>query len=160
MLFRSMSAGQIGRPPSSSLHFLLDFFDMPLHRKKWCVFWNARRICCPKTTFFSDKTSCTVSGKKIKRKNVVLGRVLAYFSYTNQGQSDLYLTKFQKQGVKPAPPHVISRMAGREKKIGAFLPISDMPVQKRPSKIFETKNIFIFGAGPNFGRSQKRGFAL
>ena len=50
-------------------------------------------------------------------------------------------------------------MAGREKKIGAFLPISDMRVQ-RPSIFFETKNIFIFGAGPNFGRGQKRGFTL
>ena len=35
-----------------------------------------------------------------------------------------------------------------------------MPVQKRPSNFFDTKNIFIFGAGPNFGRGQKRGFTL
>ena len=72
------------------------------------------------------------------------------------------MAKFQKQGggLNPPPPFVISRMAGREKFLGAFLPISDMPVQKRPSKFFETKNIFIFGADPNFGRSQKRGFTL
>ena len=48
-----------------------------------------------------------------------------------------------------------------EKKIRwAFLPISDMPVQKRPSNFFETKNIFIFGACPNFGRGQKQRFTL
>ena len=35
--------------------------------------------------------------------------------------------------------------------MGAFLPISDMLVQKLPSKFFETKNNFLFGAGPNFG---------
>ena len=35
-----------------------------------------------------------------------------------------------------------------------------MHVQKRPSNFFETKNIFIFGVGPNFGRGQKRGFTL
>ena len=33
-----------------------------------------------------------------------------------------------------------------------------MRVQKRPLKFFETKNIFIFEAGPNFGRCQKRRF--
>ena len=35
-----------------------------------------------------------------------------------------------------------------------------MHVQKRPLIFFESKNIFIFGAGPNFGRGQKRGFTL
>ena len=72
----------------------------------------------------------------------------------------IYMTKFQKQGGLNPPPYVISRMAGREKKNGAFLPISDMPVQKRPSNFFETKTIFIFEAGPNFGRGQKWGFTL
>ena len=70
------------------------------------------------------------------------------------------MVKFQTHGGLNPPPYVISRLGGREKKIGAFVPISDMPVQKRPSIFFETKNIFIFGAGPNFGRSQKRGFTL
>ena len=58
--------------------------------------------------------------------------------------------KISKTGGLNPPPYVISRVAGREKKIGAFLPISDMPVQKRPSNFFETKNIFIFGASSKF----------
>ena len=65
-------------------------------------------------------------------------------------------------GIKPAP-HAISKVAGRgekKKKMGAFVPISDMRIQKRPSNFFETKNIFIWWARPNFGRGQKRGFTL
>ena len=65
-----------------------------------------------------------------------------------------YMAKFQKQGVKPPPPLWSQGWPADKKKLGRFY------VQKRPSKFFETKNIFIFGAGPNFGRSQKRGFTL
>ena len=70
------------------------------------VFLNARRICFAKTTAFSNKTSCTVSGKNSKQKNVVLGRVLAYFSYTNQGQGDLYL--YRNNRLKLVPKHEFS----------------------------------------------------
>ena len=37
-------------------------------------------------TFFPDEMSWAGSGKKFKRKSMVLGPVLAYFSHTNQGQ--------------------------------------------------------------------------
>ena len=67
--------------------------------------------------------------------------------------------KISKTGGLNPPPYVISRMAGREKKNGAFLPISDMRVQKRPSKFFETKNIF-FGGRSKFLAWSKTGFYL
>ena len=73
-----VGAGQIGRPPPRPFIFY-SIFSICHFIGKRGVFLNARRICYAKTTFFSDKTSCTVSGKIFKRKNVVLGRVLAYF---------------------------------------------------------------------------------
>ena len=113
--------------------------------KQVLIFANRQEIWAEKY-LFSDDLTCTGPSS--------LSPVRPLGGYTNIWQN------FKNRGVKPAPPHVILRMVGREQKIGAFLPISDMRVQKRPLKFFETKNIFIFEAGPNFGRGQKRRFTL
>ena len=96
---------KLGAPPPRPFLFY-SIFSICHFIGKSGVFLNARTICYAKTTFLSDKTSCTVSGNFFKRKNVVLGRVLACFSYTNQGQGDLDLHR--KNRLKLVPKHEFS----------------------------------------------------
>ena len=51
------------------------------------IFVNARRFYYAKITLSSNEMSCTGSGNNLKRKFMVLGPILAYFSYTNEGQN-------------------------------------------------------------------------
>ena len=52
-------------------------------------------------------------------------------------------------------------MAGREKNFwGVFTYFGYARSKTALDFFFETKNIFIFEAGPNFGRGQKWGFTL
>ena len=71
------------------------------------------------------------------------------------------MSKFQKYGggLNP-PPYVISRVTGREKFLRGVFTYFGYARSKKAHHFFETKNIFIFGAGPNFGRGQKRGVTL
>ena len=92
-----MSPGKIGCPPPPAGPVVFDSNFWSHHFiEKSGVFLNARRFCYAKITFLSDAMTCTGSGKIFKRKFMVLGPVLAYFSYTNQGQGDLYL--YRKKG--------------------------------------------------------------
>ena len=58
-------------PPLPRPFIFYSIFSIRHFIGKSGVFLNARRISYTKTTFFSDKTSCTVSGKKFKRKFVL-----------------------------------------------------------------------------------------
>ena len=78
---------KLGGPPPGPVVFDSNFCSHHFIEKSG-VFLNARRFCYAKITFLSDEMTCTGSGKFFKRKFMVLGPVLAYFSYTNQGQWD------------------------------------------------------------------------
>ena len=92
-------------PPSWSRRFWLEFLVTSLHPKKWC-FLNARRFCYAKITFFPDEMSWTGSGKKIKRKFMVLGPVLAFFPSQIKVTSTLIC--IEKIGQNWSPNHEFS----------------------------------------------------
>ena len=80
---------KMGVPPfltnfSGSLHKCTPHFRRFLKKVRFSPRWAIRRG--EKPAFFPDEMSWTGSGKKFKRKFMVWGPVLAYFSYTNQGQ--------------------------------------------------------------------------